>query len=85
MDETGADYTEWSKPERKTPMQYITHIYGIYKDGLALFAINNYDQVMTKQQGISEETQVDQWKTTYRGMHLMYEVALQVSEDRMCC
>lgn len=40
---------------------------------------------MTKQQGISEETQVDQWKTTYRGMHLMYEVALQVSEDRMCC
>ena len=24
--ETGADYTEWSKPERKTP---ITHIYGI--------------------------------------------------------
>ena len=33
MDETGADYTEWSKPERKTPMQYITHIYGIYKDG----------------------------------------------------
>ena len=30
MDETGADYTEWSKPERKTPIQYIlTHIYGI--------------------------------------------------------
>ena len=22
MDETGADYTEWSKPERKTPIQY---------------------------------------------------------------
>ena len=21
MDETGADYTEWSKPERKTPIQ----------------------------------------------------------------
>ena len=20
--ETGADYTEWSKPERKTPIQY---------------------------------------------------------------
>ena len=29
MDETGADYTEWSKPERKTPIQYTTHIYGI--------------------------------------------------------
>ena len=26
MDETGADYTEWSKPERKTPIQY-TNIY----------------------------------------------------------
>lgn len=36
---------------------------------------------MTKQQGISEETQVDQWKTTYRGMHLMYEVALQVKTE----
>ena len=23
MDETGAYYTEWSKPERKTPIQYI--------------------------------------------------------------
>ena len=22
MDETGADYTEWSKPEIKTPIQY---------------------------------------------------------------
>ena len=22
MDETGADYTEWSKPERKTSIQY---------------------------------------------------------------
>ena len=22
MDETGAYYTEWSKPERKTPVQY---------------------------------------------------------------
>ena len=22
MDDTGADYTEWSKPERKTPIQY---------------------------------------------------------------
>ena len=22
MDETGADYTEWSKPERKTPIQH---------------------------------------------------------------
>ena len=22
MDETGAHYTEWSKPERKTPIQY---------------------------------------------------------------
>ena len=23
VDETGAYYTEWSKPERKTPIQYI--------------------------------------------------------------
>ena len=23
VDETGADYTEWSKSERKTPIQYI--------------------------------------------------------------
>ena len=22
VDETGADYTEWSNPERKTPIQY---------------------------------------------------------------
>ena len=30
VDETGADYTEWSKPERKTPIQYTnTYIYGI--------------------------------------------------------
>ena len=28
MDEIGAYYTEWSKPERKTPIQYTnTHIY----------------------------------------------------------
>ena len=34
MDETGADYTEGSKPERKTPIQYINaYIYGIEKDG----------------------------------------------------
>ena len=34
MDETGANYTEWSKPERKTPIQYTnTYIYGILKDG----------------------------------------------------
>ena len=31
MDETGADYTEWSKPERKTsPIQYInTYIWNL--------------------------------------------------------
>ena len=34
MDETGIDYTELIKPERKTPIQYInTYIYGIEKDG----------------------------------------------------
>ena len=34
MDEIGAYYTERSKSERKTPMQYINaYIYGIYKDG----------------------------------------------------
>ena len=34
VDETGAYYTERSKPERKTPMQYnIVYIYGIQKDG----------------------------------------------------
>ena len=28
MDETGANYTEWSKPERKTPIRYTNkHIY----------------------------------------------------------
>ena len=27
MDETGAYYTEWSKPERKTPIQYQFSIY----------------------------------------------------------
>ena len=26
-------YTEWSKPERKTPIQYTNALYGIYKDG----------------------------------------------------
>ena len=34
MGETGAYYTEWSKSERKTPIQYTNaYIYGIYKDG----------------------------------------------------
>ena len=34
VDETGAYYTEWSKPERKTPVYSILmHIYGIQKDG----------------------------------------------------
>ena len=33
MDETGADYTEWSKPERKTPIQYTnTYIWNL-EDG----------------------------------------------------
>ena len=31
MDETGAYYTEWSKPERKTPIQYTNTYYGIIK------------------------------------------------------
>ena len=30
MDETGADYTEWSKPARKTPIQYTnTYIWNL--------------------------------------------------------
>ena len=30
MDETGANYTEWSKPERKTPIQYTnTYIWNL--------------------------------------------------------
>ena len=30
MDETGADYTEWSKPERNTPIQYTnTYIWNL--------------------------------------------------------
>ena len=29
VDETGAYYTEWSKPERKTPIQYTNTKYGI--------------------------------------------------------
>ena len=30
VDETGADYTEWSKPERKTPIQYTnTYIWNL--------------------------------------------------------
>ena len=30
VDETGAYHTEWSKPERKTPIQYTNaYIYGI--------------------------------------------------------
>ena len=30
VDETGAYYAEWSKPERETPIQYINaYIYGI--------------------------------------------------------
>ena len=30
MDEAGADYTEWSKPERKTPIQYTnTYIWNL--------------------------------------------------------
>ena len=33
MDETGAHYTEWSKPERQRQYSILTHIYGILKDG----------------------------------------------------
>ena len=30
VDETGVDYTEWSKPERKTPIQYTnTYIWNL--------------------------------------------------------
>ena len=29
MDETGAYYTEWSKPENKDQYSILTHIYGI--------------------------------------------------------
>ena len=30
MDETGANYTEWSEPERKTPIQYTnTYIWNL--------------------------------------------------------
>ena len=30
VDETGADYTEWSKPERETPIQYTdTYIWNL--------------------------------------------------------
>ena len=30
MDETGANYTEWSKPERKSPIQYTnTYIWNL--------------------------------------------------------
>ena len=40
MDETGAYYTEWSRSERETPIQYtnnivysiLMHIYGVYRD-----------------------------------------------------
>ena len=31
MDETGAYYTEWSKPERETSIQYTNNIYGFRK------------------------------------------------------
>ena len=33
MDETGAYYTEWSKPERKTPIQYTNAYIWNLKDG----------------------------------------------------
>ena len=33
MDETGAHYTEWSKPESKYQYSILMHIYGILKDG----------------------------------------------------
>ena len=33
MDETGAYYTEWSKPEKKHQYGILMHIYGISKDG----------------------------------------------------
>ena len=33
MDETGAYYTEWSKPERKTPIQYANAYMWNLKDG----------------------------------------------------
>ena len=33
MDETGAHYTEWSKPDKdKDQYSILTHIYGILKD-----------------------------------------------------
>ena len=33
VDETGADYTEWSKPERKTPIQYTNAYIWNLEDG----------------------------------------------------
>ena len=33
MDETGAYYTEWSKPYEKHQYSILKHIYGIYKGG----------------------------------------------------
>ena len=33
MDETGAYYTEGSKPKEKHQYSILTHIYGILKDG----------------------------------------------------
>ena len=33
MDETGADYTERSKPERKTPIQYTNTYIGNLENG----------------------------------------------------
>ena len=32
MDESGADYTEWSKPERKTPIEYTDGIAKVRHD-----------------------------------------------------
>ena len=32
MDETGAHYTEWSKPENKDQYSILMHIYGILKN-----------------------------------------------------
>ena len=50
VDETGAYYTEWSKPEREHQYSILARIYGISKDG--------NDDSICKADPIRKETQM---------------------------
>ena len=53
MDETGAYYTEWSKPERKTPIHIYIYIY-IYMEFRKMVMITLYTRQQKRHRCIEQ-------------------------------